>query len=203
MKKIIIVCEIVLITFVLAKIIAIGGLVVKTDVVDKYLSVSPAFAEPQGRTDEDMKLRDVCVDRLLKERELLASLMKRQEELDRRETELQNEKHQLTVMKQEILTRIEQLRELEGRLSILVESIKEVDGKKYKDLARIYESFPPAHAGSMLERLDNETAAAIIMNMKSKKAGAIWEHMKAERALEITKEITDRQLSVASPDEQQ
>ena len=201
MKKILITCEIVLVIFVLAKIIAIGGIVVKTDMMHQYLSVRPAFAEPSRVNFEDRKIRDVGTDRLLKERELLASLMKRQEELETRERDLQNEKHNLTIMKKEILARIEQLRELEERLTILVESIKEVDERKYQDLARIYESFPPAHAGSMLERLDNETAAAIIMNMKRAKAGAMWEHIKPERALEITKEITDRQLSLGSPRE--
>ena len=190
MKKIIITCEIILVVFILAKIVAIGGVIIKTDVVDRFLSVRPAFAELPGGAVERPVIKDVCVDRLLKERELMSSLMKRKEELDRRETDLLNEKQNLTVLKREILTRIEQLQELEGRLSVLVESIKEVDGKKYQDLAKIYETFPPAHAGSMLEQLDTETAAAIIMNMRSKKAGAVWEHMKPKRALEITKEIT-------------
>lgn len=201
MKKIIISCEIVLIIFVLAKIIAIGSIVIKPDVVDQFLSVRPAFAEQPGGAVEAPAIRDVCADRLLEGRELLASLMKRQKELDNRETDLRNEKHQLTVVKQKILASLEKLRALEERLSVLVASIKEVDGKKYQDLARIYESCPPEHAGSQLERLDNETAAAIIMNMKSKKAGAIWEYIKPARAMEITKEITNRQLSTESPDE--
>ncbi|MBN2255093.1 MAG: hypothetical protein JW736_05265 [Deltaproteobacteria bacterium] len=195
MKKIILLCEIVLVIVVLAKIAAISGVMVNLGIVDRYLSVREAFAEPAGKAPEQVGIRDVSVDRLLKERELLASLMKQKEELDRREENLRNDEHQIGVLKQELITRMEQLKELEGKLSVLVESIKEVEGEKYQDLAKIYEACPPAHAGTMLERMDVETAAAIIMNMRSKNAGAVLEHIKTERAMAITEKITHRSLS--------
>lgn len=198
MKKIILLCEIVLVIVVLAKIAAISGVMMNLGVVDRYLSVTEAFAEPAEKTSDQVVLRDAIVDRLVRERELLASLTKRKEELDRREEILRNDERQLAILKQELITRMEQLKELEGNLSVLVDSMKEVEGEKYQELAKIYASCPPAHAGTILERMDVETAAAIIMNMRSKKAGAVLEHIKTERAMAITENITRRNLSKAT-----
>jgi len=60
----------------------------------------------------------------------------------------------------------------------------------------VYESTPPAKAGSMLEKLDTKTAAGISMNMKRDKAGAIWGHISPQKAVEITREITRSQNTV-------
>jgi len=64
------------------------------------------------------------------------------------------------------------------------------DIKRYKEMAKVYESAPPAKAGAMLEKLDTKTAAGITMNMKKEKAGAIWGFITSQKAVEITKEIT-------------
>lgn len=202
MKKLIITCEIVIVVVVLAKIIAMGGIMKNSETIEHCLSVNHAFAGSQNEVKESPRIKDVFEDRLSEERELMSSLLRKQKELNAREDHLKNEERNLGVLKTEIIARIDELKEIEGRITVLVESIKEVDDQKYKDLAKIYESFPPSHAGVMLEKLDKETAAAIIMNMKSKKAGAVWEHMSPEKAVEITEEITNIQLSAAAKNEQ-
>jgi flagellar motility protein MotE (MotC chaperone) len=82
------------------------------------------------------------------------------------------------------------LQQLEKRLTALLEMVEERDNRKYKSMAKVYASTPPARAGSMLEKLDTKTAAAIIMNMKSKSAGAILGHVNTARSVAITREIT-------------
>jgi flagellar motility protein MotE (MotC chaperone) len=47
--------------------------------------------------------------------------------------------------------------------------------------------------------MDKKLAAGIIMNMKSKKAGAIWGYIGAQRAAEIAKEITTTAKPGADP----
>jgi flagellar motility protein MotE (MotC chaperone) len=42
----------------------------------------------------------------------------------------------------------------------------------------------------MLEKLDNKTAAAIIINMKSKNAGTVLGYIKPDKSVAITREIT-------------
>ena len=79
---------------------------------------------------------------------------------------------------------------MEKKLSGFLEQIKEIHDARYKNLAKVYESTPPARASAMLESLDKKTAATIIMNMKTKKAGAIWGYLDPQKGVEITKEIT-------------
>jgi len=201
LKKLVIICEIAIIVIVLAKIVTFGDVMFRSDAVDRCLSTNSAFADTSDDAIKKARMADVSEDSLLRERKLLKSLMEQKKSLDVREQNLKNAETNLATLKQEIISRIDELRELEGRLSVLVASIKEVEEEKYKGLAKIYESFPPAHAGSMLEKLDKETAAAIIMNMKSKKAGAVWEHMNSKKAVEITREITNIQLSSQKPNE--
>jgi flagellar motility protein MotE (MotC chaperone) len=38
--------------------------------------------------------------------------------------------------------------------------------------------------------MDNKTAAGIIMQMNTKKAGAVWGHLDPEKAVEIAKTIS-------------
>lgn len=194
MKKLIILCEILILLIFLAKIVMIGGIIKDSDTIEQYLSVNKALADSSSGTGLMLPVRDVCEDRLLKERELFAALLKKQKELEVREDYVKTEEKRLVSLKNEILSGIGELRELEGKLTILIESIKEFDDSKYKDLARIYESCPSAQAGSMLGKLDRKTAAAIIMNMKSKKAGEIWGHINPLKAVGITREITNTRL---------
>ena len=185
MKKLIVVCEILILFIFLAKIAAVGGILKISETADRLMTVDHASADSPV-----VNVKDVCKDSLLQERELLSSLLEKQKELKDRERLLSSEEKRLNSLKNEILSRINKLREMEEKLSGLLETIKETDNNRYKDLAKVYESTPPARASSMLEKLDKRTAAAIIMNMKSKKAGAIMGHINPTRAAEITKEIT-------------
>ena len=190
MKKLIVVCEILILFIFLAKIVAVGGILKISETADRLMTVDHASADSPVVGDNDHPVKDVCKDSLLQERELLSSLLEKQKELKDRERLLSSEEKRLNSLKNEILSRINKLREMEEKLSGLLETIKETDNNRYKDLAKVYESTPPARASSMLEKLDKRTAAAIIMNMKSKKAGAIMGHINPTRAAEITKEIT-------------
>ena len=110
--------------------------------------------------------------------------------LNDRENFLQSEEERVNLLKDEIVSKINILQELEKRLTALFKMVDERDTTKYKRMAKIYESVPPVRAGSMLEKLDIRTAAAILMNMKSKKAGAILGHVTPAKSVEITREIT-------------
>lgn len=190
MKKLIIVCEILIIFVILAKIAMVGGIIKNPETADGILSVNKAVADTPATVKSATPVRDVTEDNLLGERKLLASLLERQKELDNRGNFLESEEKRLQSLRSEILSKIDSLGEIEGRLTAILEMIKEMNSEKYKDLAKIYEAAPPAQAGFMLEKLDRKTAAAIIMNMKSKKAGAILGHMAPAKSVDITREIT-------------
>ena len=180
MKKLIIACNILIAFIFLVKLAAVTSL----------LTVNKAVADSPVTAGFEPPARDVCEDSLSGERKLLSSLLVKQKALDDRENFLQSEERRLNLLRDEILSKIDSLQELEKRLTGLLEMVEERNNSKYKSIAKVYESTPPARAGSMLEKLDTRTAAAIIMNMRSKSAGAILGHVNPARSVEITREIT-------------
>ena len=187
MKKLIITCEILILFFFAVKIAAVGGIIKETRA---SMTNGEVAAESPAVATISPKIRDVFEDRLSEERKLLSSLQKREKQLDMREKLIESGEKRLALLKKEIVEKIEKLRTMEEELTTVIETYKAECNGKYKELAKVYESTPPARAGSMLEKLDNKTAAGIIMNMKSKKAGAVWGHIPPEKAVAITKEIT-------------
>ena len=136
------------------------------------------------------KYKDILDDKLQKERDLYGVLEKRKAELDVRENAMRTEEQNLQVLKKEITDKIDALKVLEKQLDGKVETQNTLDLKKYKDLAKIYESAAPAKTGAMMEKLDIKTAAGITMSMKRERAGAVLSNMNLQKAVEITKEIT-------------
>jgi len=189
-KKLIRTCEILIGILFLAKIAVVGGIVTGSDITDLPLTVQQAVAQSQVPPSPAPPVRDVFEDGLAEERKLFSSLLARQEALDEREESLRSEEKRLGELKQEILAKIEKLEEAEKRLQTLLDAAEEMKAEKYRSMAKVYESAPPARAGSMLEKLDSRTAATIIMNMKSKNAGVVLGYIQPDKSVAITKEIT-------------
>jgi flagellar motility protein MotE (MotC chaperone) len=124
------------------------------------------------------------------DRALLYSIQKRQTELNRREELLKADEQRLTALKKEISDKIEVLKQMEVKMTAALEIEKNSEVKRLKELAKVYESMPPAKAGAMLTKLDVKTAAGITVNMKRDRAGAVWGHLEPQKAVDITKEIT-------------
>ena len=120
-------------------------------------------------------------------------LDERKKTLDAREEFLKTEEERLVSLQGQIEEKLNALGAAEKRLSVLIESRKAIENEEFQKLAKVYESTPPAKAGSMLEKLDTRTAAGISMNMKRDKAGAIWGYISPQKAVEITREITRSQ----------
>ncbi|MDD2316540.1 MAG: hypothetical protein PHD57_04245 [Desulfobacterales bacterium] len=120
-------------------------------------------------------------------------LDERKKTLDAREEFLKTKEERLVSLQGQIEEKLNALGAAEKRLSVLIESRKAIENEEFQKLAKVYESTPPAKAGSMLEKLDTRTAAGISMNMKRDKAGAIWGYISPQKAVEITREITRSQ----------
>ena len=190
-KKWIIGLEILLVGFVAVKVLALAGVFHQAGTDHSiFLNADRAMAESPAAAAGSTDAKDATADPLDKERKLLSSLQERERQLVIREAALKEEEKRLLGLKQEVSLKIESLKGLEEKLTGLLEHSKAFEDKRYRDLASVYEQTPPAQAGPMLERLDKKTAAGIIMNMKSKKAGAVWGHINPQKAAEITREIT-------------
>jgi len=191
-KKLIRACEILIVLLLLAKIAVVGGVLEDSKTADFFLTVKPASADAPAAVSAPgpAPARDVFEDDLSEERKLLASLLAKQKDLDQREELLRSEEKKIQELKGEILSKIEQLEHVEKRVTALIETADQMKADKYRSMAKVYESTPPARAASMLEKLDTRTAAIIIMNMKSKSSGPIMGYMKPDKSVVITEEIT-------------
>jgi flagellar motility protein MotE (MotC chaperone) len=202
MKKVLIVVQILIIGMVVVKLLAAGQHYFDKDANKKEMSfVGQAMAQLTTAGNSPEKLKSIFDDRLQKERDLYAALEKRKAELDARESTMKTEAQNLQVLKKEITDKIDALKLLEKQLDGKVETQNTVDIKKYKDLAKIYESAAPAKAGAMMEKLDIKTAAGITMSMKKDRAGLVLSNMTLQKAVDITKEIT--QLTKVTQDSKQ
>jgi len=191
MKKILVVAQILIIGMVIVKLLAVGQLFFDKDVQKKDMSfVGQAMAQLTTSGNSAAKLKDILDDRLQKERDLYSALEKRKAELDARENTIRTDGQNLQVLKKEITDKIDALKVLEKQLDGKLENQNTVDMKKYKDLAKMYEAAVPAKAGAMMEKLDIKTAAGITMSMKRERAGAVLSNMNLQKAVDITKEIT-------------
>lgn len=191
MKRLIVICEILVVALIVIKLAAAGG-VLQNMLPDasSVLDLDHAIANVSQKAQEKAPARESAEDSLAKERKLAASLAEREKQLDSREGAIKEEEKKLQALKGEIIAKIDALKGLEDRLSGMLDTVKAAEDKRLRDLANVFEATPPAQAGPMLEKMDKKLAAGILMNMKSKKAGAIWGHISAQRAAEIAKEIT-------------
>ena len=199
MRRLILICEILVVSLIVLKIAAAGGVLQKMVPDASILDFNHAIANVTQKAPEAAPARETGEDALAKERKLVTSLAEKEKQLDSRESAIKEEEKKLQALKGEIVTKIDALKGLEGRLSGMLDTVKSAEDKRLKDLATVFEATAPAQAGPMLEKMDKKLAAGIIMNMKSKKAGAIWGHIGAQRAAEIAKEITATPGSKSEP----
>jgi len=194
MKRFIVSCQVVIVAFFIVKILFL------TEAL-RIESISPVFSldhfgQAIAQTTKPSAnaaatdVKDVTDDPLKKERDLLASLQKRQKELDMRESSLKAEEEKMLALKKEIMEKIDALKSLETQLSSKLDMEKTNDAKRLKELAKVYEATPPQKAAAMLEKLEVKTAAGITINMKRERAGLIWGYLTPQKAVAITNEIT-------------
>lgn len=198
MKRVVIALQVLVLVVFLAKVITtadgfrrFAGSYGQMASSGEALAQTPAAPAAQSPSrDGQPPVRDVLSEPLTKERTLEEALQAKIRDLEQREEVLKKEEQRLLALKHELAEKIDTLRTLQQQITAATESVKTEEGKRLKELARVYEAMPPAKAGAMLETLDTPTAAGITMNMKRDKAGTIWGYLSQKKAGEITKEIT-------------
>ena len=194
MKRFIVSCQVVIVAFFIVKILFLTE-ALRIESISQVLSLDH-FGQAIAQTTKPTAnaaatdVKDVTDDPLKKERDLLASLQKRQKELDMRESSLKAEEEKMLALKKEIMEKIDALKSLETQLSSKLDMEKTNDVKRLKELAKVYEATPPQKAAAMLEKLEVKTAAGITINMKRERAGLIWGYLTPQKAVAITNEIT-------------
>jgi flagellar motility protein MotE (MotC chaperone) len=174
----------------MAKILVIGEIVKRSEISDNLLwSVESARADSSPQANVGSPAKDISVDALTAERSIMSTLQERRRLLENRENLIKFEEKKINSLRSEIVARMEMIRGREEKMTSLQESTRTEDIARFRDLAKVYEATPPEKVGALLNKMDNKTAAGIIMQMNVKKAGAVWGQLNPEKAVEITKAI--------------
>jgi flagellar motility protein MotE (MotC chaperone) len=190
MKKAVIAVEILIVFLFMAKILVIGEIVKRSEISDYLLwSVESALADSSPQANVGSPAKDISVDALTAERSIMSTLQERRRLLENRENLIKFEEKKINSLRSEIVARMEMILGREEKMTSLQESTRTEDIARFRDLAKVYEATPPEKVGALLNKMDNKTAAGIIMQMNVKKAGAVWGQLNPEKAVEITKAI--------------
>lgn len=190
MKKLVISCQIVIITLFVIKILFLAEAIHKPSFISMLPGMNLNQAIAQTTKTNPSSIRDITDDGLQKERDLFTFLQNKQKELEAREAAVKLEEQKITALKTEIVQKIDMLKLMQTQLSPTLDNEKTNDAKRLKDLAKVYEAAPPEKAAAAIEKLGVKTAAILTINMKRDRAGLILGHLSPQKAVDITNEIT-------------
>ncbi len=124
MRRLILICEILVVSLIILKIAAAGGVLQKMMPDASVFDPDQAVANVAQKAPEAAPARETGDDALAKERKLVASLAEKEKQLESRESAIKEEEKKLQVLKGEIVTKIDTLKGLEDRLSGMLDTVK-------------------------------------------------------------------------------
>ncbi len=127
------------------------------------------------------------------DKHLLSGLDDRRVELEKRRSALDDRENELDQQSRIIAERIAELRTLTAKLS---ESRKEKDHRyeaRLEQLARVYSSMAPNEAAGLIAKIDEDIALSLLQRMPGKRMGQILGLMSPDRAVALTKSLTNKQ----------
>src|SRR5271157_960129 len=99
------------------------------------------------------------------------------------------DQERLGIIKSDIKKEIEHNEKLKKEIEEAQKSMDEETKQRLLKVSKIYETMVPEEAAKAMEKLDEDTAAAILSNLKPKKAGAILGQMNSENSAPISKKL--------------
>jgi flagellar motility protein MotE (MotC chaperone) len=174
----------------------------------KTRPLSPGTEARSPHPDSTQTLREPGPLLTLKEEDvpLLKSLQERQRQLDERD-------HQLATRDQQLAKREADLRlvqqQIEDKLTTLALLRKEVgdllqekatfEEKRFEHLVKVYEVMKPEEISSLFERLNEDTAARLLYQMKEKKAGQILAAISPQMAAKLSERLAAQRQQEPQP----
>ena len=169
----------------------------------KTLPQSPGGEARVSRPDMPQALRESEPLLTLKAEDvpLLKSIRERQMQLDERDKQLTNRDQQLAnreadlrLVQQQIEEKLTTLVMLRKEMSDLLQEKVAFEEKRFEHLVKVYEVMKPEEVSSLFERLNEDTAARLLYQMKEKKAGQILASISPQVAAKLSERLaTQRQ----------
>ncbi|MCB0358142.1 MAG: hypothetical protein KDD44_00845 [Bdellovibrionales bacterium] len=126
------------------------------------------------------------------ERQLLTDLDARRVELEKRRENLERREQEVAAQESELVARLTELRTLTRTLQENRKQLNHRYEARMEQLANVYGSMAPSEAAPLIAKLDDTIALALLQRMPGKRMGQILSLMEQQRAIELTKMITER-----------
>ena len=124
--------------------------------------------------------------------ETLQRLAERREIIEQRERELQQKENLVMAAERRLDQKIGQMEEIESELRALVEQYDAKKNSEIEQLVRIYTAMKPKDAARIFDNLDMSILVTVVTNMKENKVAPILSQMDAEKARQLTEEMSSR-----------
>jgi flagellar motility protein MotE (MotC chaperone) len=139
-----------------------------------------------------LKAEDVPLLKSLREHQM--QLDERDKQLANRDKQLANREADLRLVQQQIEEKLTTLAMLRKEMSDLLQEKAAFEEKRFEHLVKVYEVMKPEEVSSLFERLNEDTAARLLYQMKEKKAGQILASISPQVAAKLSERLaTQRQ----------
>ena len=134
------------------------------------------------------------------ERAILERLQERRQELDTRQRELEMRENLLRATERRMEQRINELRELESRITGLEQRRDEAEPTRFRGVVSMYESMRPKDAARIFDSLDMSVLIEVARAMRPPKLADVIAQMQPEPAKRLTTELARRPQQQAAAD---
>lgn len=148
----------------------------------------PPPTSPQGYNFSDSEI------------EVLKSLSKRREELDRRERRIEEQQALLDAAEKEVERKISELNALRAEIEDLLGKQQKEQDARIVSLVKIYEGMKPKEAATIFNTLDINVVISVIGRMNERRSSPILASMDPEKARLVTIRLMEQRKLPALPE---
>ena len=161
----------------------------------------PSPDMPQARHEPEplltLKAEDVPLLKSLRERQM--QLDERDKQLANREQQLADREADLRLVQQQIEDKLTTLALLRKEMGDLLQEKAAFEEKRFEHLVKVYEVMKPEEVSSLFERLNEDTAARLLYQMKEKKAGQILASISPQVAAKLSERLAAQRQQETQP----
>ena len=133
-------------------------------------------------------------------REVFEDMAARRKKLDRREKELMTREALIRAAEQELDRKYQELTTLRHEIESLLEQQSEEEVARIQSLVKIYETMKPKEAARIFDTLDLDVLVTVMSRMSERRLSPILANMNPERARTITIMLAEEKQLPVLPD---
>ncbi|MDY0008629.1 MAG: hypothetical protein RBS08_02890 [Bdellovibrionales bacterium] len=157
-------------------------------------SSSPALTAPADPSlDPEQRIFSAA------EIEVLQSLARRREEIEKREQTLAAQEALLKAAEQEVDRKIAELNKLRSELESLLGQQEKMEDERITSLVKIYENMKPKEAAAIFNTLDMDVLLAVISRMAERRSSPILANMDTNKARLVTIRLAEQRKLPQAP----